>query len=143
MIIPNGGLGKKALTGGIRAWPLAAAALKAKRTTRSCTYPGMMRWPTANGPASACTTEAEWEWAARGGLQNKVYPWGNEPVDQGKPKANTWQGPFPDHNSMKDKFYGLAPVAFPFRPMVTAYMIWPAMFGSGVPIITKTTTTNR
>jgi formylglycine-generating enzyme required for sulfatase activity len=56
-------------------------------------------------------TEAEWEWAARGGLQNKIYPWGNELVDEGKPKANTWQGHFPDYNSMKDKFYGLAPVA--------------------------------
>jgi sulfatase modifying factor 1 len=56
-------------------------------------------------------TEAEWEWAARGGLQNKVYPWGNEPVDAGKPKANTWQGHFPDNNTVRDKFYGLAPVA--------------------------------
>ncbi|MVN20458.1 formylglycine-generating enzyme family protein [Mucilaginibacter arboris] len=56
-------------------------------------------------------TEAEWEWAARGGLQNKVYPWGNEQVDAGKPKANTWQGHFPDKNTMKDKFYSLAPVA--------------------------------
>jgi len=56
-------------------------------------------------------TEAEWEWAARGGLQNKIYPWGDEPVDAGKPKANTWQGHFPDHNTVKDKFYGLAPVA--------------------------------
>ncbi|WP_183558970.1 formylglycine-generating enzyme family protein [Mucilaginibacter sp. SP1R1] len=55
-------------------------------------------------------TEAEWEWAARGGLENKVYPWGNEPVDAGKPKANTWQGHFPDNNTEKDKFYGLAPV---------------------------------
>ncbi|TWI97275.1 formylglycine-generating enzyme required for sulfatase activity [Mucilaginibacter frigoritolerans] len=56
-------------------------------------------------------TEAEWEWAARGGLQNKIYPWGNEQVDVGKPKANTWQGHFPDKNTVKDKFYGLAPVA--------------------------------
>lgn len=56
-------------------------------------------------------TEAEWEWAARGGLQDKVYPWGNEPVDEGKIKANTWQGRFPDRNTLKDKFYGLAPVA--------------------------------
>jgi formylglycine-generating enzyme required for sulfatase activity len=56
-------------------------------------------------------TEAEWEWAARGNLQNKIYPWGDEPVDQGKVKANTWQGHFPDHNTLRDKFYGLAPVA--------------------------------
>jgi sulfatase modifying factor 1 len=56
-------------------------------------------------------TEAEWEWAARGGLQNQVYPWGNEPVDLGKAKANTWQGHFPDNNTVKDKFYALAPVS--------------------------------
>ena len=56
-------------------------------------------------------TEAEWEWAARGGLQNKLYPWGDEPVDEGKVKANTWQGHFPDKNTLRDKFYGLAPVA--------------------------------
>ncbi len=56
-------------------------------------------------------TEAEWEWAARGGLQNKIYPWGDEPVDKGKVKANTWQGRFPDQNTLRDKFYGLAPVA--------------------------------
>ena len=56
-------------------------------------------------------TEAEWEWAARGGLQNKLYPWGDEPIDQGRIKANTWQGHFPDRNTLKDKFYGLAPVA--------------------------------
>lgn len=56
-------------------------------------------------------TEAEWEWAARGGLQNKIYPWGDEPVDQGKVKANTWQGHFPYQNTLRDKYYGLAPVA--------------------------------
>jgi sulfatase modifying factor 1 len=60
-------------------------------------------------------TEAEWEWAARGGLTNNIYPWGNEPVDAGKPKANTWQGSFPNTNTLRDKFFYTAPVGS-FKP---------------------------
>ncbi len=57
-------------------------------------------------------TEAEWEYAARGGLAGRVNPWGDEPIDPSR--ANTWQGHFPDRNSRADGFAGGAPVrSFP------------------------------
>lgn len=55
-------------------------------------------------------TEAEWEYAARGGLINEPFSWGSEEVDKGKPKANTWQGDFPTQNTGWDGYTGLAPV---------------------------------
>jgi sulfatase modifying factor 1 len=59
-------------------------------------------------------TEAEWEFAARGGLEGKRYSWGDEFRPGGKYMANTWQGLFPVSNSAEDGFVGTSPVkSFP------------------------------
>jgi formylglycine-generating enzyme required for sulfatase activity len=49
-------------------------------------------------------TEAEWEFAARGGLDRAVFTWGNEERPGGQPMANTWQGHFPWQNTLEDGF---------------------------------------
>ena len=55
-------------------------------------------------------TEAEWEWAAKGGLNNNIYPWGNENVNDGEAKCNFWSGNFPLENNEKDGYILTAPV---------------------------------
>lgn len=59
-------------------------------------------------------TEAEWEYAARGGLVQKLYPWGDELTPDNKHLCNIWQGKFPMKDTAEDGFAGTCPVcAFP------------------------------
>ena len=86
-------------------------------------------------------TESEWEYAARGGLDQQPFPWGDELEPDGEHRMNVWQGEFPAHNTLDDGWVGTAPVRS-IPPTATGSTRSRATCGSGAPTGTPPTATS-
>ena len=107
-IIFSGGVMCRARTGVIRQGPHSDIKGKENYPVVHIAYPDAVAY--AKWAGKRLPTEAEWEFAARGGLSGKTYTWGDELKPGGKFMANTYQGQFPVKDTGEDGFAGLAPV---------------------------------
>ena len=112
--------GKARSVAGLAWWLAVDGASWSKPEGPGSTYRNRMDYPavhiTWNDAMAYCQwagcrlpTEAEWEVAARGGMESKTYVWGNDFMPKGSFRCNTWQGDFPDVDTGEDGYAGTCP----------------------------------